>query len=163
MISAGLVCTSLSLNTVTSRDLARFIFISRRVIIIDLCSCLRYLAFFLLLLRSYNFNLRNFCPSQHIISTYCDPGRGQSNSLFSISSCNFLYHIPICSLVSPVVVLTSVPNYIIILQFSLPAFILNGQTSLIFVVLCNLLHSCVLLIHIIYCLFLFSMYRLFLL
>ena len=49
------------------------------------------------------------------------------------------------------------------LPFSLLAFDVNGQTNLIFVLLCGLLCSYVLLIHLIHRLFRFSMYRLFLL
>jgi hypothetical protein len=30
--------------------------------------------FFFFFFRRYNFNLWTFCPSKHIISTYCDPG-----------------------------------------------------------------------------------------
>jgi hypothetical protein len=37
--------------------------------------------------------------------------------------------------------------YIFFLPFSIPAFDVNGQTSLIFVLLCDLLYSYVLLIH----------------
>jgi hypothetical protein len=43
--------------------------------------------------------------------------------------------------------------YTFFLPFSFPAFDVNGQTSLIFVLLCNLLHSYVLLIHLIHRLF----------
>jgi len=98
--------------------------------------------FFFFFMR-YNIILWTFWPSQHIISTYCDPGCSQSNSLFSVSSYHLLYHFPICSLVFLVVVLTSVSTYILLLPFSLPAFDVNGQTSLIFVLLCNLLYSMV--------------------
>ena len=66
-------------------------------------------------------------------------------------------------LVFLVVVLTSVSTYIPFLPFSLLAFDVNGQTSLIFVLLCDLLYSYVLLIHLIHRLFWFSMYHLFLL
>jgi len=41
-------------------------------------------------------------------------------------------------------------GYIYFFPFSLPAFNVNGQTSLIFVLLCNLLYSYVLLIHLIH-------------
>jgi hypothetical protein len=49
--------------------------------------------------------------------------------------------------------LTSVSTYILILPFSPQAFDVNGQNSLIFVFLCDLLYSYVLLIHIIHRLF----------
>jgi hypothetical protein len=49
-----------------------------------------------------------------------------------ISSCRFLYHLTICSLVSLVVVLTSVSTYILFLPLSFPAFVVNVQISLIF-------------------------------
>ena len=49
------------------------------------------------------------------------------------------------------------------LPLSLPAFDVNGQTSLIVVLLCDLLYSYVLLINLIHRLFWFSMYQLFLL
>jgi hypothetical protein len=58
-----------------------------------------------------------------------------------------------------VVVLTSVSTYILFLLFSLLVFDVNGQTSLIFVLLCDLLYSYVLLIHLIHHLFWFSMYQ----
>ena len=48
------------------------------------------------------------------------------------------------------VVLKSVSTYILFLPFSLPAFVVNGQTSLIFVILCDLIHYYVLLIHLIH-------------
>ena len=38
-------------------------------------------------------------------------------------------HLPICCLVSLVVVLTSVSTYILFLPFPLPAFVVSGQTS----------------------------------
>ena len=120
--------------------------------------CFVLLTYFFL--RHYNFNLWMFCPSQHIISTYCDPGCGQSNFLFSISSCNFLCRLPIFSLVSLVVVLISVSIYVLFLPSSLPAFVVNGQTSLIFVLLYDLLYSCVLFVHLIHRLFWLSMYHL---
>jgi len=66
---------------------------------------------------------------------------------------SFLMYLPISSLVSLVVVLASVSTYIPFLPFSLPAFDVNDQTSLIFVLLCNLLYSYVLLIHLIHHLF----------
>jgi len=72
-------------------------------------------------------------------------------------------HLPLYSLVSAVVMLTSVSAYIHFLPFSLPAFNVSGQTSLIFVLLCDLLYSYVLLIHLIHRLFSFSMHHLFLL
>jgi hypothetical protein len=74
-----------------------------------------------------------------------------------------LYHLPICSLVFVVVVLTSVSTNILFLPFSLLAFDVNSQASLFFVLLCDLLYSYVLLIHLIHRLFWFSMYHLFLL
>jgi len=81
-----------------------------------------------------------------MISTKYDPGCSYSNSLFSISSCHFLCHLPICSLVSLVVVdwigLTSFSTYKLLLPFSLPTFDVNGQTSLIVVLVCDLLYSC---------------------
>jgi hypothetical protein len=49
--------------------------------------------------------------------------------------------LPICSLVSLVVFLTSVPTYILLSPFSLLAFNVNGQTNLILVLLSNLLCS----------------------
>ena len=109
--------------------------------------------------RHYNFILWTFCPSQHIISTYCDPGCSQSNSLFSFSSCHLLCHLPVCSLVFLVVVLTSVSTCILFSPFSLPTFNVNGQTSLIFVLLCNLLYSYFLLINLIHRLLWFSRYQ----
>jgi len=51
--------------------------------------------------------------------------------------------------------------YTFFLPFSLPAFDVNGQTSLIVVLLCDLLYSYVLLIHLIHRLFWFSMHHLF--
>jgi hypothetical protein len=42
----------------------------------------------------------------------------------------FLCHLPICSLVSLVVFLTSVSTYILFLPFSLLAFDVNGQNQL---------------------------------
>jgi hypothetical protein len=87
---------------------------------------------FFFFFRRYDFILWTFWPSQHTISTYYDPGCSWSNSLFSVSSYHLLYHLPICSLVFLVVVLTSVYTYILILPFSLLAFDVNGQASLIF-------------------------------
>jgi hypothetical protein len=46
---------------------------------------------------------------------------------------SFTTPFPICSLVFLVVVLTSVSTYILYLPFSLPAFDVNGQASLILV------------------------------
>jgi hypothetical protein len=74
---------------------------------------------------------------------------------------SFIISIPICSLVFLVVLLTSVSTYIHFLTFSLLAFDVNGQTSLIFERVCNLLFSYALLIHLIHRLFWFSMYHLF--
>ena len=91
--------------------------------------------------RHYNFSLWMFWLSQHMISTKYDPGCSYSNSLFSISSCCFLCHLPVCSLVSIVVVLTLVSTYKLLLPFSCLAFDVNGQTSLIVVLLCDLLYS----------------------
>ena len=54
------------------------------------------------------------------------------------------------------------PLIFFFLPFSLPPFDVNGQTSLIVVLLCYLLHSYVLLIRLIHRPFRFSMYRLFL-
>jgi hypothetical protein len=62
---------------------------------------------------------------------------------------SFLYHLPICSLVSLVVVLASVSTCRPFLPFSLPAFYVNVQTSLIFVLLCGLFYSGDLLIHLV--------------
>jgi hypothetical protein len=56
-------------------------------------------------------------------------------------------------LVSLVVFLTSVSTYILCLPFFLLAFDVNGQTNLIFVLLCNLLCSYVLLVYLIHRLF----------
>jgi hypothetical protein len=53
-----------------------------------------------------------FWPSQHIISNFYDPGCSSSNSLFSVF-CHSLCHLPICSLVSLVVFLTSVSTSIL--------------------------------------------------
>ena len=55
------------------------------------------------------------------------------------------------------------PPIYFFLPFSLLAFDVNGQTSLIAVLSCDLLFSYVLLIHLMHCLFWFSMYHLFLL
>jgi len=55
------------------------------------------------------------------------------------------------------------PLIYLFLPFSLPAFNVNSQSSLIVVLLCDLLYSYVLLIHLIHRLFWFSMYHLFLL
>jgi len=57
----------------------------------------------------------------------------------------YYYHLAICSLVFLVVVLTSVSTCILFLPFYLPSFDVNGQTSLIFELLCDLLCSYVLL------------------
>jgi len=90
-------------------------------------------------------------------SIYCNiitmHGPMNIKSLSSGSSYHLLYHLPICSLVFLVVVLTSVSTYILFLPFCLLAFDVNGQTSLIFVLLCNLLYSYVILIHLIHRLF----------
>ena len=48
-------------------------------------------------------------------------------------------HLPICSLVSLVVVLTLVSTYVLSLPFSLLAFDVSGQTSLIVVIYCVLM------------------------
>jgi hypothetical protein len=101
-----------------------------------------------------------FWPSYHIIHTHCDPGCSYSNSLFSVSSCHLLCHLPICSFVSLVVMLPAVSTYILFFTIIPSDIWWNDQTSLIFVLLCDLLYSYVLLIH---CLFWFSMYHLFLL
>jgi len=53
--------------------------------------------------------------------------------------------------------------YTFFLPFSLPAFGVNGQTRVIVVLLCDLLHSYVLLIHLIHHLSSFFMYHLFIL
>jgi hypothetical protein len=76
--------------------------------------------------------------------------------------CHSLCHLPICSLVS-LVVLTSVSTCILLLPFFLLEFDVNGQTNLIFVLLCNLVCSYVLLVYLIHRLFWFSMYHHFLL
>jgi hypothetical protein len=62
----------------------------------------------------------------------------------SVSSCHFLCHFSICSLVSLVDVLTSFSTCILFLPFSLLVFDVNGQTSLIVLLLCDLLYSYVL-------------------
>ena len=69
--------------------------------------------FFFFFFGRYNFNLWMFRSCQHMISTHYDPGCSQSNSLFSISSCHFLCHLPIFPLVSFVFILTSVSPYIL--------------------------------------------------
>ena len=58
---------------------------------------------------------------------------------------------------------TEVVQHPFFLPFSLPTFAVNGQTSLIFVRLCDLVNSIVLLIYPIHRLFSFSMYHLYLL
>jgi hypothetical protein len=60
---------------------------------------------------------------------------------------SFLMSFPICSLVSLVVFLTSVSTCILFALFFLLPFAVNGQTSLIFVLLCNLLCSYVSLVY----------------
>jgi hypothetical protein len=96
------------LHLLTTADIWRtFSFIRR--IVQDHLRVIHIFFFF----RRHNFNLWMFWPSQHIISKYYDPGCSSSSSLFSISSYNFLCHLPICSLVSVVVFLTSVSTYIL--------------------------------------------------
>ena len=108
-------------------------------------TCNYFLFFFFF--RHYNFNRSMFCPSQHIISNYCNTGCTRSNSLFSVSSCCFLCHFTIYFLVFLMFLLTSVSIYIVFKPFSLLTFDVNGQTNLTFVILCSLLCSYVLLIY----------------
>jgi hypothetical protein len=63
-------------------------------------------------------------------------------------------------LVSLVVFLTPVSTCILFLPFFLLPFDVNGQTNIIFVLLCNWLCSYVLLVYQTQCLFWFSMYNL---
>jgi hypothetical protein len=68
--------------------------------------------------RRYYFILLTFWSSQHIISIYCDSGCSWSNSLYSVTSCHLLRHLPICSLVSLVFVLTSASTCILFIILS---------------------------------------------
>jgi hypothetical protein len=87
----------------------------------------KYIFFF----RSYNFNSLNVLT----FSTYkfqCLRSWMQLVQFFIfIFLCHCLCHLPICSLVSLLVFLTSVSTFILFLQFFLLAFDVKGQINLI--------------------------------
>jgi hypothetical protein len=91
--------------------------------------------------RHYNFNSLNVLA----FSTYNFQflrSWMQLVQLFILSFlCHSLCHLPICSLVSLVVLSTSFSTCILFLKFFLLVFDVNGQTNSIFVLLCNLLSS----------------------
>jgi hypothetical protein len=94
--------------------------------------------FFFFFFRHYNFNSLNVLA----FSTYNFQILRSWMQLvqFFIFSflCHSLCHLPICSLVSLVVFLASVSTCVHFLPFFLLSFDVNGQTDLIFVLLCKM-------------------------